>query len=59
MSCVRLTFLELDTHVAADLAGEEHTEDVPVLLTPHQVGSLAMTGDWPVAVALYTYQLGI
>lgn len=30
-----------------------------VLLTPHQVGSLAMTGDWPVAVALYTYQLGI
>ena len=23
------------------------------------VGSLAMTGDWPVAVALYTYQLGV
>ena len=35
MSCVRLTFLELDTHVAADLAGEEHAEDVPLLLTPH------------------------
>jgi len=30
-----------------------------LLLTPHQVGSLAMTGDWPVAVALYTYQLGV
>ena len=30
-----------------------------VLLTPHQVGSLGMTGDWQVAVALYTYQLGI
>ena len=30
-----------------------------LLLTPHQVGSRAMTGDWPVAVALYTYQLGI
>jgi len=30
-----------------------------ILLTPHQVGSLAVTGDWPVTVALYTYQLGI